>query len=52
MNPVFVFLVILAGILLWFLLGGLFKIIGIITNGLIDNAKNNMMNEKEIEENE
>ena len=50
MSPVFIFLVVLGGVLLWFLLSGIFKIIGFIANTLFNNARNSMFNDEEKEE--
>ena len=46
------FLVIVCGILLWFLLSGVFKIIGFIANTLFNNARNSMFNDEEKEKKE
>ena len=40
MNPVFVFLVITGAVLLWFLLSGLFRFIGGITERIYKKTKN------------
>ena len=42
MNPVFIFLVLLATILLWFLLAFLFKPIGNIISRLVSDVKEAM----------
>lgn len=47
MNPVFVFLVILASAFLWVLCAGLFKYIGSIFSEMIDDVKNEMQDRKE-----
>ena len=39
MNPVFVFLVVLGAALLWLLCSFAFRLIGMITGHLVDNAK-------------
>lgn len=39
MNYVFVFLVILVAFILWFILSGIFKIIGNFVWGIFDNTK-------------
>lgn len=49
MNPVFVILVIIAGVGLWFCMNSLFPKIGEIVCGLFDETKNNIK-EKEQEE--
>ena len=45
MNPVFVFLVVLGAIVLWFLLSGLYRLIGGITKHYVDKAKKAMSDE-------
>ena len=50
MNPVFVLLVILGGIILWFSINSLFPVIGKYVCGLIEETKYNII--KENEENE
>ena len=50
MNPVFVFLVIIAGVGLWFCMNSLFPKIGEIVCGLFEETKNNINEEKEKEE--
>ena len=50
MNPVFVLLVILGGIILWFSINSLFPVIGKYVCGLIEETKYNIT--KEDEENE
>lgn len=42
MNPVFVFLVLLGAVVLWFLLSGLYRLIGGITRYYVDKAKEAM----------
>ena len=39
MNPVFVFLVILGAVVLWFMMSGMFKIVGDFFSGIFDNMK-------------
>lgn len=39
MNPVFVFLILIAALVIWVLLAGLYRIIGGFTNKFINNAK-------------
>lgn len=50
MNPVFVLLVILCGVLLWFLLNSLFPLIGKYMCGLIEETKFNITKEDEEDE--
>lgn len=51
MNPVFILLVILAGVILWFSINSLFPLIGSFICGLWEEAKFNMkQNDKENEE--
>jgi len=50
MNPVFVLLVILCGVLLWFLLNSLFPLIGKYVCGLIEETKFNITKEDEEDE--
>ena len=45
MNPVFVFLVLLGAVVLWFLLSGLYRLIGGITKHYVDKAKEAMSDE-------
>ena len=45
MNPVFVFLVLLGAIILWFLLSGLYRLIGGVTKHYVDKAKEAMGDE-------
>lgn len=39
MNPVLVLLILIGTVVLWFLLAGLYRLIGGITQHFIDNAK-------------
>lgn len=50
MNPVFVLLVILCGVLLWFLLNSLFPLIWKYVCGLIEETKFNITKEDEEDE--
>ena len=50
MNPVFVILVLIAGVILWFSMNSLFPKIGEVVCGLFEETKNNMKEEKEKEE--
>ena len=50
MNYVFVFLVILAAIIFWFILSGIFKIIGDFVSGVFDNTKRAINDEQTNEE--
>lgn len=50
MNPVFVLLVILCGVLLWFFLNSLFPLIGKYVCGLIEETKYNITKEDEEDE--
>jgi hypothetical protein len=45
MNPVFVFLVLLGAVVLWFLLSGMFRLIGGITKYFVEKAKKTMNGE-------
>lgn len=45
MNPVFVFLVIVAAALLWVLLSGLFRLIGSFTQHTINKTKDALNND-------
>lgn len=45
MNPVFVFLVLLGAVVLWFLLSGLYRLVGGITKHFINKA-NEAMSDK------
>lgn len=40
MNPVLVMLILIGAVVAWFLLSGLYRIIGGLTKHFIDNAKN------------
>lgn len=50
MNPVFVLLVILCGVLLWFLLNSLFPLVGKYVCGLIEETKFNITKKDEEDE--
>ena len=50
MNPVFVFLVILAAILVWMTLSGAFKYIGILFDEIFKNIKTEMSDPDVVEE--
>ena len=50
MNPVFVLLVILSGIILWFSINSLFPVIGKYVCGLIEETKFNITKEDEEDE--
>ena len=50
MNPVFVFLVVLAAVILWFLLSFSFRFIGGIAKRLNDDAKKAMFEEERKDE--
>ena len=50
MNPVFVFLVILAAILVWMTLSGAFKYIGILFDEIFKNIKTEMSDPDIVEE--
>ncbi len=45
MNPVFVFLVLLGAVILWFLLSGLFRAIGSLTQHTIEKTKDALEND-------
>ena len=45
MNPIFIFLVLLGAVVLWFLLSGLYRIIGGVTKHYVDKAKEAMSDE-------
>lgn len=47
MNPVFILLVILGGVLLWFSINSLFPVIGRFLCGLWEETKFNMSNNDE-----
>lgn len=51
MNPVFIFLVLLGAFILWFLLSGLYRLVGGITTHIYKNAKD-AINEETKEEQE
>lgn len=50
MNPMFVFLVIFCAIALWFILSGLFKMVGNFTSDVLDNTKRAIKDEETNEE--
>lgn len=50
MNPMFVFLVIFCAIALWFILSGLFKMVGNFTSDVFDNTKRAIKDEETNEE--
>ena len=50
MNPMFVFLVIFCAVALWFILSGLFKIVGGFASDIYDNTKRAMKDEETNEE--
>ena len=50
MNPVFVFLVILAAILVWMTLSGAFKYIGILFDEIFKNIKTEMSDPDVVDE--
>ena len=50
MNPVFLLLVVLGGVLLWFSINSLFPKIGKILYGLWEETKFNMSNDDDDEE--
>lgn len=49
MNPVFVLLVILGGIILWFSINSLFPLVGEVILGIIDETKYNITKEEDEE---
>lgn len=50
MNPVFLLLVILAGVIIWFAMNSLFPAIGNFICGLYDETKFNMSEKEQDEE--
>ena len=51
MNPVFLLLVVLGGVILWFSINSLFPLIGKIIYGLWEETKFNMTNDDDEKEN-
>ena len=52
MNPVFVLLVILCGVILWFSINSFFPLIGRIVCGLLEETKYNMTDNNDNDNNE
>lgn len=50
MNPVLILLILIGAVLLWFVFSNLFRIVGGVFNGLADNAKHEMYDNKNEEE--